>query len=253
MPRIFTTRLDTSKPQIDKDAVIAFFEQRSQKIAGIGPVRAVIYQDKHPDLAEKRDRAEKHLLKPLLGLNGRQRLLDIGCGTGRWASELALDCVHYHGIDISPGLISYASEHFKNFPNCRFSVASADSISLESLGEIHPFEVVLCSGVLIYLNDEDVVRTLDSMAMLTASDATIVLREPLGLGHRLTVKDHFSTDLEQTYNAIYRTEAELREIFSETIFRHGFSIEDTGAVFSDSDLNNRTETQQRWFLIRRRR
>ncbi len=56
MSRIYS-REEESKPEISKEDVVAFFEKRAEKIAALGPVRAVIYQDKNPDLAERRDAA----------------------------------------------------------------------------------------------------------------------------------------------------------------------------------------------------
>src|SRR5690606_19433965 len=135
----------------DRAEVDAFFRQRAERIPDLGPVRAVIYQDKHLDLAERRDVAEKARIYPRLRLDGTQRLLDVGCGTGRWASTLSGSCAHYHGIDACEGLVAHARLQFAGSANCRFTVASADSFSLASIGEAEPFDRVLCAGVLIYL------------------------------------------------------------------------------------------------------
>ncbi len=77
MAKIYTKHGD-DKPIINKGAVLNFFEKRAQKINQLGPIRAVIYQDKNPNLAEKRDIAEKNLLFPhaicymLYAINGDQ-------------------------------------------------------------------------------------------------------------------------------------------------------------------------------------
>ena len=50
---------DHTLPQIDPAEVESFFSKRAEKAKTIGSLRAVIYQDKHPDLAERRDVSEK--------------------------------------------------------------------------------------------------------------------------------------------------------------------------------------------------
>ena len=67
----------TDHPSLDREQVRTFFEDRAQKARQLGPTQAVIYQDKHPELAAARDRAEKALLLPALAAvalqGGRQR------------------------------------------------------------------------------------------------------------------------------------------------------------------------------------
>jgi cyclopropane fatty-acyl-phospholipid synthase-like methyltransferase len=245
MARIFTKSSDEA-PRIDRDSVVNFFEQRAEKAATLGPVRAVIYQDKNPRLAESRDTAEKKLLFPKLDLQPSNTVLDLGCGTGRWAQVLVDHCRLYHGIDVSAGLIRIASEAFGHYPNASFSVCSVDQMPTESSTR---YDRVLCCGVLIYLNDDEVLRTLDALSALLAPKARILLREPIGLEWRLTIKEHFSDDMDQTYNAIYRTENELMGMIGATLGKLGWRMRDCGDVYSQVELNNRSDTKQRWFIL----
>lgn len=238
-------------PSIDRSSVVAFFEQRAKKAETLGPVRAVIYQDRHPDLAEKRDAAEKALLLPKIGLSKSDRVLDLGCGTGRWAEVVVPAAGHYHGVDVSPGLVAIARERFAEHGNARFTVCAVDELSPAGLGETEPFSRMLCFGVLIYLNDDEVTKTLTALAGLAAPRCRLVMREPVGLGERLSIVDHFSEDMEQTYNAIYRTEGELTEMAAATLGAVGFEVVDRGDVYAEAGLNNRADTKQRWFVIER--
>lgn len=251
MARINSPVDQTDKPKISRSDVVTFFEDRSRRIAELGPLRAVIYQDKHPDLAERRDRAEKARIYPLLGLTGSERILDLGCGSGRWAEELAGHIGHYCGIDISEGLIEYARTRFHDALNMHFAVGTVDNFTLAALGESEPFDRILCSGVLIYLNDEEMECALSCIAAASAKDAILLFREPLALRTRLTLLQHYSEELEHEYNAIYRTQAEI-EVAITKVLSDDFKIIESGDVYPDEMLNNRIETRQRWIKVVRR-
>lgn len=251
MSRIVSDPDDTTAPRIDPEAVRDFFEERARKIEELGSVRAIIYQDKHPDLAERRDAAEKSRIAPLLRLDGSQRILDVGCGTGRWAAEVAGACRAYHGVDASAGLIEFAREQFFAQSHCRFTVLSATAVSLTALAEPEPFDRILCAGLLVYLNDDELALAFDAFGSVAAPECLILLREPMGIRQRLTLQDHYSEELEQRYNAIYRSEAELVQAATERLSPLGFEITGSGDVYDDS-LNNRVETKQRWISLERR-
>ena len=237
------------KQDIDRNAVLSFFEQRAVKCEQLGPLRAVIYQDKHPDLAEKRDRAEKALLFPKLQLGKDDRVLDVGCGTGRWASLLIDACARYRGVDASPGLIEIATRLHGQHANARFSVGAVEELSRAGLGEAHGFTRIVCFGVLVYLNDGEAQRAMRAMAECAATRCRFILREPVGIPNRLTIKGHFSEDMDQIYNAIYRTENELMAMIAPTFLAAGFEVVERGDVYADADLNNRAETKQRFFVL----
>ncbi len=251
MSRIQTDDEDPVKPRIEPDEVASFFEERARRIDRLGPVRAVLYQDNHPDLAERRDAAEREILTPLLQLHESSRLLDIGCGTGRWVTSVSHSCAHYHGIDLSPGLVEFASSYHSDRKNCRFTVCRATDVSLSAIDESLPFDRVLCAGLFIYMNDDEVDRAMRGIVGVSAPRCRVVFREPMAVEQRLTLRDHFSEDLNQTYNAIYRTQAELLDLAGATLLQNGFHVIETADLYSDPALNNRTETRQRWIVIER--
>lgn len=246
------TRLgDQHKPRIDPAAVARFFAERAEKAKKIGPLRAVIYQDRHPDLAERRDSAEKALLLPKLRLHASDRVLDIGCGTGRWTGLLSSGVTSYHGTDFAAGLIDIARREHGTTANVSYSVLPSVSLSLAALGKAEGFTKIVVLGLLIYLNDDAVLETLRRVGDVAAPGCRLVIREPVAIADRLTIKAHFSPELEQTYNAIYRTEDELLAIFSTTLGQQGFVLAESGYVYEQSELNNRVDTVQKWYLFER--
>lgn len=244
--RTFTATNDP-KPLIDPTSVRNFFEQRANKAEALGPVRAVIYQDKDSTLAEQRDSAEKALLFPLIDVGARDTVLDAGCGTGRWAELLIPVCGHYHGIDASSGLVEIARRRFGHCANARFDVVPVDHLASSSDLVGQRFSRIVSFGVYIYLNDDAVQAALEQLCMVAAPVAKVILREPVATGQRLTLTEFYSEDMDQNYSAIYRPEAELRQLFDSTLGTSGFRLEASGDVF-EASLNNRAETRQRWFV-----
>ena len=251
MSRIYSASGEQDTPTINIRAVADFFDSRAEKIASLGPIQAVIYQDKNPTLAAKRNIAEKKKLLPFLQLDGTQRVLDVGCGTGRWAESLLPMSSWYHGIDACEGLIAHARKQFANITHGRFTVASADDYSLEKLKEDQCFDRVLCAGVLIYLNEDAALQALRCMARVIASKGLVLLREPVGIYRRLTICEHYSDDMEQDYSAIYRTRNELDALVLKAMPKNLFRLVASGDVYEQESLNNRSDTKQQWLLLER--
>lgn len=246
--RISTDPFEELNPQIDEKQVQAFFENRALKVPEVGALRAAIYQDKHPDLAEKRDEAEKNILYPLLALSKKDRVLDIGCGTGRWTRTIAESVAAYIGTDFSAGMIEVAAKSHSDLTNVNFRVLRSSQIEMKTLGVTVPFDKILMFGLLIYLNDDDVTATFKQVEKVSSATSTLLIREPVGIPQRLTLKEHFSEDLEQDYNAIYRTEEEIIVAAENS----DFVLHSSGFVYQDSDLNNRAETIQKWLKFRKK-
>jgi len=74
------------KHEIDYCETLEFFDSRARSCSPDAPQSTTMYQDK--SLSERRDRHEQDTVVPLLGLQGQERILDVGCGYGRWASIL---------------------------------------------------------------------------------------------------------------------------------------------------------------------
>lgn len=250
MARITTAFGTASPPEIDPKQVAAFFEDRVRRIDEVGPMHAVIYQDKQGDLAERRDVAEVERLLPLLRLDGRQALLDVGCGTGRWSRRLAPRVARYHGVDATEGLLAHARAQHRDDPHCRFTHLPAEQLSAAALGD-DGFDRVLCAGICIYLNDAQLGALFGAIATVSVPGTLLLLREPVATGERLTLKEHFSSELEHDYHAVYRSAPELMALMQPSLFAAGFGLAGEGDVYAQDGLNNRAETRQSWFLLER--
>jgi O-methyltransferase involved in polyketide biosynthesis len=132
-----------------------------------------------------------------------------------------------------------------------FQALSADEIAAGVLAAHPPFNRIILSGILIYLNDEQVANLLRRLSTMCAPSAVVYIREPMGCDQRLTLDGHWSSELSAEYNAIYRTEAELSGMLVDAFSASGFEVPPFEKLYGDDRLNNRSDTQQQFVLVRK--
>ncbi|HLK47799.1 MAG TPA: methyltransferase domain-containing protein [Bryobacteraceae bacterium] len=86
-------------------------------------------------------------LLQLLAPQAGERILDIGCGTGQLAAEIARAGAHVTAIDNSAAMIEQAR---RNFPEVRFELADARSLPYRE-----QFEAVFSNAALHWVSDPD--------------------------------------------------------------------------------------------------
>lgn len=89
-----------------------------------------------------------------LGLGGRSRYLDIGCGNGytvRWAARAA-PLGHAVGVDLSPEMIHRARELSADLPNVTFIAGEFPRVDLS---ERAPFDAIFSMEAFYYFADLD--------------------------------------------------------------------------------------------------
>jgi len=243
-------RVMKDKLELDYEKTKVFFSHRSNKYNENNPYSVTMYQDDHPELVLRRDKSEKEKLLPLLQLNSNSKVLDLACGVGRWADATAEYVNSYMGVDFSDELIKIAESRVQG-DNISFRTGSATDLpAVLSVDE--RYNRILIVGLFMYLNDKDVLELSRKLCDYCEPETTICIREPLGIDERLTVRDHFSSKLQDTYHAIYRTRDEIIGILNKTLLQQGFNIAEEGFLFEDQSLNNRKETAQYYFIFRRR-
>jgi len=243
------SRIYERNESLDYGKVQEFWQRRSRRISETGPLRASMFGDE--EFARKRDAYEKQMVLPHLRLSSNSRVLDVGCGTGRWGHELASKVAAYLGTDSCGPFIEAARAQFGAAGLLseahRFQQLAAQEVSATTLAIRPPFDVVIVAGLMLFLNDEDVASLLGRLSQLTASDGLIYVREPIALEERLTLKEHFSEELDENYHAIYRTVAEYETFFGKTL--KGFTLALASPLFPN-ELCNRKETAQHIFILR---
>jgi len=105
---------------------------------------AKLYNDKHSFVWEKA-KGVVELLSPRAG----ERILDLGCGTGRLTAEIAATGADVIGIDLSPEMISEARALFRDL---HFEVADARHMHFEQ-----QFDAVFSNAVLHWIPQPELV------------------------------------------------------------------------------------------------
>ena len=233
------SRLYGDKENIDSEEVMNFFSERASRDLE-SDLSIVLFQDK--ENSEQRHIEEKKLLYEHINLEGK-KVLEVGCGIGRWAEALHGKCKSFLGIDYTEDLIEIANKSY-DFDDCKFQVMSATDIKADELLIEPPFDVIIFSGVLMYINDDDIKLVFNELNKIGADDKKLFIMEPVScMESRLTLKDFYSEGLEADYNAIYRTPKEYLDAFENL---------NCNKIFSDDifkDLSDHSETKYMYFVI----
>ena len=237
---------------IDRNNAKHFFDNRAKKYNDQSPYSVTMYQDNNPELVQKRNRFEVDKLLPKLKLDENSKVLDIACGVGRWADAINCSIEEYCGLDFSGKLIDIAKQRntHENYSFYESEVTRTKEL-VNNIGK--KYNRVLMIGILVYVNEDELAKILEDIVQCCEESSIICIREPIGIKSRLTLKNYFSEELQDDYNAIYRTKEELLEFFNKSLIKNGFLIREEGYLFKDEEnsLNNRKETAQYYFIFER--
>lgn len=242
--------ISEKKVNIDEELTKRFFENRINKNL---PHRYnyVNYQDSNPELALKRDNYEKKKIMEHLTIFESDKILDIGCGVGRWADEIAPRLGEgglYVGIDYCEDFIKIANEHFKGDIHVNFLSGDFQNVYKIINKEFDgiKFDLIIINGVMMYINDDDLPECLSSARKLLNADGHIYIKESVGLDKRLTLSDFYSKELNDSYNAIYRSIEEYEKLFDKIFYNHKLTVTD---YTFESDMANRKETASYFWIF----
>lgn len=162
------------------------------------------------EFANYLDKTERRHLFKVVKTMPNFKVLDLGCGTGRWAFEFAKICEKVVAVDFAKGMIDRAEREAQNrgLSNIEFSVAGVEDFQSEE-----KFDLIIISGVLVYFEDEKLIPILKNVRKHLSPNGILVSRETVGIGKRLDFRDKFNPKIGQTYSALYRTPEEYKQIF----------------------------------------
>ena len=138
-----------------------------------------------------------------------KRVLEIGCGAGRWAFWLANEAAEVVAIDFSTEMIRLANERCvkEGRKNLIFSVCAAQDYISST-----PFDLIYLSGVDQYLTDAEMISLVTHCDACLIPYGTLVDRVTISLGQTQPIEK------ESGYQCIYRNEHDLLKFFHDAGF-----------------------------------
>lgn len=234
------TRVYTDKIEIDNNSTKEFWENRANNINNLQTV--LLGSDKTGIEQNTRNEHEKLIVESVIKQIKNPRILDIGCGIGRWAENLINQFDSYTGVDFSEGFIDYASKKFNDNENIKFYNNSILNLDKEILNS--KFNFIICTGVLMYVNDSNILNIFKAFRRVTPE--YVYIQESISLmDARLTLNQFESKDLQTNYNAIYRTKQEYEEYFKT----NKFDIIKTDLLL-DNKSGAREETNAQYWILK---
>ena len=170
------------------------------------------------DLGAYRDAAEKRVLYARHGERLRGRLLEIGCGGGRWTVDLARQCDRVVATDISSAMVDRA--------RARVAEAGLDNVEVRAgaieemaFADDEKFDVVYLGSCLHYMSDEAVTAGLAAVARAATDDCLLISRDTVSLiGRTFDRRERYATG----DPAIYRPIA----FYEQAVAPHGWRLVD---------------------------
>jgi SAM-dependent methyltransferase len=156
---------------------VLYWEERAQRFARRGAGLAAVCSYGMPAFYNRLIDVCQHLaLRRWLRTAPSTRVLDVGCGVGRWSRRLAARGAHVTGIDLSPTMIAEARRRARAQPlrgRCQFLVQDVHSLRTDE-----KFDLVLSVTVLQHILEAAAVRAaLQRMADTLAEGGALVLLE----------------------------------------------------------------------------
>ncbi len=220
---------------IDSKAVYDFWEARAQSYLDQEKT-GLSNLEPDADLSKEKRRLERQVMDEYVAPQPADIVLDLGAGHGAWEAYFCgkvshIDCVEYSDtmIRIARQLLTEA-----NITNVAFFHSKAQEFNSD-----RRYDIILISGLLIYLNKQELNTLLRNLEMMLADGGRIILRDGTAREETYLITDRFSEALKANYSAYYRTAAEYVAVFAE----HGFEVTRHQNMFPDgSALNKWAET-----------
>jgi len=106
----------------------------------------------------------RNYLKANIKTDHDSEILDVGCGTGRYAEVFS---GNFYGMDNNPEYIEYASKRHKG----NFAVMDATDLKFDD----NKFDLVFNVGVFHHLSDEQVIKTVKEMQRVAKPGGRVLI------------------------------------------------------------------------------
>lgn len=142
----------------------------------------------------------------LTAVQTKDSVLDLGSGVGFWAEAFAQRFRHVEAVEGSASLYQELVARCSEYPNVKTHMANVLTFEPSSA-----FDFAFSGGLLMYLNDQDVVALLKQLACYARSSAKVLCRESTVRGDTVTKQGE--------YSVIYRSLSHYHRLFEEAGYR----------------------------------
>jgi len=183
-------------------------------------------------------------MKSYINPNKNMTMLDLGAGYGTWTYNFANKVKIVHAVDYIDNMVKIGEKRAKdeNITNVKFFESSVQDFTSDI-----KYDIVLLSGICLYLNDADMRKMLKKMKNYTKPGTILVLRDSTGLKSRYIIEKEYSERLKTMYSATYRTKKEYVNMFAKIGFK---LIKDEDMFEEGSPLNKHKETRLRIYRFK---
>lgn len=167
------------------------------------------------NFSKEKSLIEKKRIENLLKLNNKfyNSCIEIGAGTCQWTFILSKISKSILVTDTSKGMLQLGRSHlFDNYPELNVKFFIGD-ICQEIEPPNAPYDLIFISGLILYLNNKQFCQLLKFIYKNSSKNATLILREPVGINKEYILDNIYSKELETNYSAIYRTEEKIINSF----------------------------------------
>lgn len=200
---------------IKYQATKQFWENRAERFRNSDWILATTLQDDLPAVSDYRDHAEKKHFKKKISLNKNMRVLDLGGGSGRWSMFAAPLVREVTLVDFSSGMLEIAKAKAASLgiDNIRFVESSI--VDFQPSGK---FDIIIFSGVLMYINDADLASVCRMCYECLSDDGKIFVREGVDYIQYSTKTDVYSEMLDDVYSVVWRRPDDYMKVFGDFFF-----------------------------------
>jgi len=198
----------------------AFWESfaKSRSASDVASVASLATYSTCPDYDAYRDHAELAAVQSLLPeLPQHWRVLDIGCGPGRWTARLAQRCSAVTAIDFSDEMLNHARLYCRQSgveQKVTFQQSRVEEVEVNTLNG--PFDLVLCMGVLQYVSPANLQNAAERIARCVKPGGYLLHRESRA---RVEHVRQLQNESANTMRSFYRRSDSYPALFAP----HGFS------------------------------
>jgi len=229
----------------DRDKVRKFWDARARLYQNMAFESIANLEQDRENLQLKITHETEKVFSWLGGVEGKT-VLDLGAGVGQWAFRFSeRGAARVTAVEFSADLaeIGRAECHHRQIDNVDFVVSPAESFRCAD-----EYDVILCSGLCVYLDDDQFRSMAHNVPGMVRPGGLFLLRDGMARQERYEINDRFSEHLQTNYSATYRT----REVYLETLSDPSLELLRDENMFPEGHpLNKYPQTRLHVFLFRR--